>query len=69
MTTILMLVGIASVPVVIWLIMRIVLRDERERFERRREAWRAGGCVGPEPIRDSGGGDSARWGGGSVGDI
>jgi hypothetical protein len=46
-TTILILVGIATV--VIWLIVRKELRDERERFERRREEWRAGGCVGPEP--------------------
>jgi len=65
-TTILMLVGIAIVPGVIWLVMRSVLRDERasrQRFERRREAWRAGGSVGPGPGGCSGGGGSDGGGG------
>ena len=38
------------------MVMRSLLRDEqaaRELIERQREAWRAGGCVGPKPgVRD-----------------
>lgn len=46
-------VVIVFVPGVIWLMMRIVVRTERASRQRRREAWRAGGCVGPEPERST----------------
>ena len=50
MTSILMgVVVVAIIAGVIWLMMRIV----RAARERRREAWRAGGCVGPEPERST----------------
>ena len=61
MTTILPFVFFSAIPIavgVIWLVMRSMLRDEqasRELIERQREAWRAGGCLGPKPgVRDRG---------------
>ena len=49
MTVILMgVVAVAFIAGMIWLVMRINLASN-QRIERRREAWRAGGCVGPEP--------------------
>ena len=57
-------VVIVIVPGVIWLMMRIVVRTERASRERRGEAWRAGGSVGPGPGGCSGG---AACGGGSGG--
>jgi hypothetical protein len=41
-------VAVAFIAGMIWLVMRID-RASSQRIERRREAWRAGGCVGPEP--------------------
>ena len=41
-------VAVAFIAGMIWLVMRIY-RASNQRIERRREAWRAGGCVGPEP--------------------
>ena len=61
MWTVLMgVVAVAFIAGMIWLVMRIN-RASSQRIERRREAWRAGGCVGPEPskIRE---GPSARTG-------
>ena len=52
LTTILIIVGIVIFAGSYWLMRRSVLRDEpasRQRLERRREAWRAGGSVGPAP--------------------
>ena len=55
-TTILPFVIYSAIPigaVVIWLVARSVMRSEirasNQLVERRREEWRAGGCVGPEP--------------------
>ena len=45
------LMGVVAVAIIagmIWLMMRID-RASSQRIERRREAWRAGGCVGPGP--------------------
>jgi hypothetical protein len=48
-TTILNVVGFfAIIAGSIWLVFRLE-RASRQRIERRREVWRAGGCVGPEP--------------------
>ena len=45
MTIILMgVVAVAFIAGIIWLVMA-----SNQRIERRREAWRAGGCVGLEP--------------------
>ena len=53
MTIILMgVVAVAIIAGMIWLMMRID-RASSQRIERRREAWRAGGCVGPEPERST----------------
>ena len=58
MTTVLMFdVGMAIVVGFTWVMMRMQRRD-RHLIERRREEWRAGGSVGPEP---------GRWGGGTGG--
>jgi hypothetical protein len=46
-------VAVAFIAGMIWLVMRID-RASSQRIERRREAWRAGGCVGPEPGRGGG---------------
>ena len=68
MTNILMIaVVIVIVPGVIWLMMRIVVRTERASRERRGEAWRAGGSVGPGPGGCSGGGGGGSDAGGSCG--
>jgi hypothetical protein len=55
-STILPFVFVCAIPIaagVIWLVMRSVMRNElrasSQLIERRREEWRAGGCVGPEP--------------------
>ena len=47
-------VGAVAIAVgVLWLVARSVMRSEQrassQLVERRREEWRAGGCVGPEP--------------------
>ena len=54
MSTILPFVFVAAVPIgagLIWLVGRSVMRNEErasnQLIERRREEWRAGGCVGP----------------------
>jgi hypothetical protein len=47
-------VAVAFIAGMIWLVMRID-RASSQRIERRREAWRAGGCVGPGPGGCSGG--------------
>jgi len=72
------LMGVVAVAIIagmIWLMMRID-RASSQRIERRREAWRAGGCVGPGPGGCSGGisgisggisGISAGCGGGGSG--
>jgi hypothetical protein len=61
MTTILMFgVGMAITAGGVWVMMRME-RSHRQLIERQREAWRAGGSVGPEPGR--GGGDGGmNWG-------
>ena len=53
MSTILF-VFVAAIPIAlgVFLVARSVMREIRasnQSFERRREEWRAGGCVGPEP--------------------
>ena len=51
------LIGVVAVAIIagmIWLMMRID-RASSQRIERRREAWRAGGSVGPGPGGCSGG--------------
>lgn len=69
MTTALMVVvGIAIVAGVVWVIVRME-RSHRQRIERRREAWRAGGCVGPEPSKYPGGPEREDWEGECVGGI
>ena len=66
------LMGVVAVAIIagmIWLMMRID-RASSQRIERRREAWRAGGCVGPGPGGCSGGisgGISGGCGGGGGG--
>ncbi len=59
MTTILPFVFFAAILIgagMIWLVMRSMQREAnaaRQLIERQREAWRAGGCVGPKPgVRD-----------------
>jgi hypothetical protein len=45
----LVIVGVITINAgFLWLFMRLD-RASRQRIERQREAWRAGGCVGPEP--------------------
>ena len=58
MTIVLMVVvAMAIIAGLIWVMMRME-RSHRQLIERQREAWRAGGCVGPKPgVRDS------RWDG------
>ena len=58
MSTILQFVFVGAIPIaagVIWLVVRSVVRNEErassQLIEGRREEWRAGGCVGPEPGR------------------
>ena len=58
MSTVLPFVFVGAIPIaagVIWLVARSVMRNEErassQLIERRREEWRAGGCVGPEPGR------------------
>ena len=68
MTIILMgVVAVAFIAGMIWLVMRIY-RASNQRIERRREAWRAGGCVGPEPGKVSAP-EREDWEGGCVGGI
>jgi hypothetical protein len=62
-------VGMAIVAGLFWMWMRME-RSRRQRFERRHEAWRAGGSVGAAPGGCSGGygadggcGDSGGGGG------
>ena len=43
-------VGMAIIAGVAWVMVRIE-RSHRQLIERKREAWRAGGSVGPEPGR------------------
>ena len=73
MSTILPFVFVCAIPIaagVIWLVVRSVMRNEErassQLIERRREEWRAGGCVGPEPGRYRGPerSDWRGWGGG-----
>ena len=55
MSTILPFVFFSAILIalgVFWLVARSVMREIRasnQLVERRREEWRAGGCVGPEP--------------------
>jgi hypothetical protein len=66
-TTILMgVVAVAFIAGMIWLVMGID-RASNQRIERRREAWRAGGCVGPEPSKYPGGPERSDWEGRCVG--
>ena len=54
MTTVLVfVVGMAIVAGVVYVMMRM-LRSHHQLIERRREAWRAEGCVGPGPDDDIG---------------
>ena len=57
-------VVIVIVPGVIWLMMRIV--GLTNGFERRREAWRAGGSVGAGPGGGCSGGGGSCGGGGAA---
>ena len=51
MTAFLMfVVGMAIMAGLVWVMLRMQ-RSHRQMIERRREAWRAGGSVGPEPGR------------------
>ena len=60
MTAFLMfVVGMAIMAGLAWVMMRMQ-RSHRQLIERRREEWRAGGSVGPEP----GGGGCTSGGGG-----
>ena len=59
-------VAVAFIAGMIWLVMRID-RASSQRIERRREAWRAGGCVGPGPGGCSGGISGGCGGGGCSG--
>jgi hypothetical protein len=60
-------VAVAFIAGMIWLVMRMY-RASNQRIERRREAWRAGGCVGPEPGKVSAP-EREDWEGGCVGGI
>jgi hypothetical protein len=54
MANVLMLVvGLAIVVGMVWVMMRME-RSHRQRIERAREVWRAGGSVGLEPGRGGG---------------
>ena len=65
MTAVLMfVVAMAIIAGLVWVMMRME-RSHRQLIERQREAWRAGGCVGPEPGR--GGGNASGCGGGNFG--
>ncbi len=67
MTIILMgVVAVAFIAGMIWLVMRIY-RASNQRIERRREAWRAGGCVGPEPGKYPSAPEREDWEGRCVG--
>ena len=57
-------VAVAFIAGMIWLMMRID-RTSSQRIERRREAWRAGGSVGPGTGGCSGGISGCGGGGGS----
>ena len=64
-------VAVAFIVGMIWLsffLMRID-RASNQRIERRREAWRAGGCVGPEPGKYPSAPEREDWEGGCVGGI
>ena len=67
-TALLFVVGIAIFAGMVWVVVRME-RSHRQRIERRREAWRAGGCVGPEPGKYPGGPEREDWEGGCVGAI
>jgi hypothetical protein len=57
-TVLIFVVGMAFTAGVTWVMLRMQ-RSHRQMIERRREEWRAGGSVGPEPGRGgctSGGG-------------
>ena len=59
MTAFLMfVVGMAIAAGATWVMLRMQ-RSHRQLIERRREAWRAGGCIGLEPGRSCGGGGGA----------
>jgi hypothetical protein len=67
MTAVLMfVVAMAIIAGLVWVMMRME-RRHRQLIERQREAWRAGGSVGPEPGRGggsySGGGGEMNFGG------
>jgi len=65
MTAVLMfVVAMAIIAGMFWVMMRME-RSHRQMIERRREEWRAGGCVGPEPGR--GGGNASGCGAGNFG--
>ena len=62
-------VAVAFIAGMIWLsffLMRID-RASNQRIERRREAWRAGGCVGPEPGKYPSAPEREDWEGRCVG--
>jgi hypothetical protein len=54
-------VGIVIIAGVVWVLVRME-RSHRQLIERRREAWRAGGSVGPEPGRGGSGGGGMNFG-------
>jgi hypothetical protein len=57
MTAVQLFVVVTSIMAVpVWVMLRIQ-RSHRQMIERRREEWRAGGSVGPEPGRGGSGGN------------
>ena len=52
-------VAMAIIAGLIWVMMRME-RSHRQLIERRREAWRAGGSVGPEAGHGGGDGGTGR---------
>jgi len=58
-------VAMAIIAGMVWVMMRVE-RSHRQLIERQREAWQAGGCVGPEPGR-GGGSSSGGCGAGNFG--
>jgi hypothetical protein len=50
MAILIFVAAMAIIAGMVWLMMRME-RRHRQMIERKREAWRAGGSVGPEPSR------------------
>ena len=68
MSTILPVVFVAAIILIaalgVFLVARDVMREIRasnQSLERAREEWRAGGCVGPEPVKYKGQWDTSGY--------